>query len=132
MRIQDYMTETDVAQAMADGSFPSPQRFMGLTLYKMRITGTGVAVRFGGKDEPDEYVMRDPAIYLTQSFLDRCQGLPVIWQHPAGLTLNSDEFRDRMIGIIVCPFIDAVREEVWGIAKIYDDDAVTLLDNQRL
>jgi hypothetical protein len=132
MSIYDYMNEYDVACAMADGTFSSPQKYMGISLYKMRITGTDVAVRFGSDDKPNEIVFRDPALYLTQSFLDRCQGLPVIWEHPEGSVLNSDEFRDRMIGVIVCPYIVDHLGEVWGIAKIYDEDAITLLDNQRL
>jgi len=132
MPLSDFMTEYDMACAMADGTFPSPQRYMSMTLYKMRITGTGVALRLGGDGEPDEFVMRKPELYLTQSFLNRCQGLPVIWQHPEGDVLDSGEFKDRMIGVIVCPFIDEVRKEVWGIAKVYDEDAITLLDNQRM
>ncbi|WP_144022138.1 hypothetical protein [Caballeronia sordidicola] len=132
MSIYNYLNEFDIACAMADGTFSSPQKYMGISLYKMRITGTGVAMRLGSEDKPDEIVMRDPALYLTQSFLDRCQGLPVVWEHPAGKTLNSDEFRDRMIGVIVAPWIDEALQEVWGIAKVYDEDAITLLDNQRM
>jgi hypothetical protein len=132
MALTDYLTEYDMACAVADGTFSSPQRYMHMKLYKMRITGTGVALRLGGEGEADEFVMRSPELYLTQSFLNRCQGLPVIWQHPEGDVLDSNEFKDRMIGTIVCPYIDDALQEIWGVAKVYDDDAMVLLDNQRM
>lgn len=125
------MNELHIARAMANGSLPSPQRYASFSMYKMRITGTGKAVRKGdGKKIKDEIVFRRPEIYLNPEFLDRCQGLEVIFQHPAKRVLDSEEYRERMIGTIVCPFIQG--QEVWGIARIRDADAMTLLDNEKM
>jgi hypothetical protein len=84
----------------------------------LRITGTGVAYRSRDK----EFVVRDPAIYLNDEFLARCNGLPVIVDHPEQATLNSEEFANRVVGSIFLPYISG--DEVWGIAKIYDDAAM--------
>lgn len=115
------MNETQVAQAVASGELASPQRFENVWLFAMRITGTGAAYR----KSIDEYVYRQPEAYLTPEFLERCQGLPVIWQHPPKSLLTSQEYADRVIGSIVCPHIRG--DEVWGVAKIYDDEAAELL-----
>ena len=71
--------ELDIARGIRDGDLPSPQKFGdNLWLFAMRITGTGTAYR----SKLDELVFRDPDIFLTEDFLERCQGLPVIVQHP--------------------------------------------------
>jgi hypothetical protein len=129
--MNEEMNETDVAKAMVDGTLSSPQKLANMSLYRMRVTGTGTAFRRGdGEKIEDEVVYRNPEFYLTPEFLERCQGLPVIFEHPKGKILDSDEFKDRVIGTLVCPFIQDT--EVWGIAKVYDEDAITLLDNERM
>lgn len=129
------MNETDVAKAMAKGALSSPQRFVNMSLYRIRITGTGTAFRKGYKDKKgkkykDEHVFRCPDNYLTPGFLERCNGLPVIFEHPKGKLLDSEEFNDRVVGTIVVPYIQG--DEVWGVARIYDDAVITLLDNEKL
>jgi len=54
--------------------------------------------------------------------VDRCNGLMVIMDHPDGAVLDTKEFKDRAIGSIMLPYIKG--DEVWGIAKIYDDKAM--------
>ena len=128
------MDERDIAEAMSKGALPSPQKYANVSMYDMRVTGTGTAFRKGYKDPKtgrvfkDEHVYRRPENYLSQHFLDRCLGLPVIFDHPEGKTLNSQEFSNRVLGSIVLPYIKG--DEVWGIAKIYDEDAVLILDNE--
>jgi len=112
------MNELDVARAMSLGQLTSPQQYENMSLFAIRITGTGVAFR----QSIDEFVFRDPALYLNQEFLDRCAGLQVIREHPPGATLTSDEFADRTIGSVMFAYIRG--DEVWGIAKIYDAAAV--------
>jgi 8-oxo-dGTP pyrophosphatase MutT (NUDIX family) len=136
------MNELHIARAMTNGSLPSPQKYANVSMYKMRITGTGKAFRRGQPEKKDkdgkvtqveikdEYVFRRPESYLNQDFLDRCQGLAVIFQHPEKKVLNSIEFSERLVGMMVCPFI--LGKEVWGIAKIYDEDTVTILDNENM
>jgi hypothetical protein len=120
-----FDTELDVAKAIRDGVLSSPQQFVNMLLIALRITGTGVAYRQG----IDEFCFRDPSIYLTSEFLERCQGLPVIVEHPKG-SLNSAEFHDRIVGMIALPYIQG--DEVWGIAKIYDAATREMLESEQL
>lgn len=111
------MNELGVARAMAAGRLVSPQRYMNVWLFALRITGTGMSYRRGR----DEHVWREPATYLNEEFLARCNGLQVIWVHPAKATLDSKEFNRRSIGAVFLPYIQG--EDVWAIAKVYDDEA---------
>lgn len=120
------MDELGVARAIATGELTSPQRYENMSLFAMRITGTGVAYRQG----LDEYVWRDPKIYLNDEFLARCNGLPVIVDHPEKNALDSQEFQDRVVGTILLPYIEG--NEVWGIAKIFDDSTISMLETHRL
>lgn len=131
--------ELGIARMIASGSVTSPQRYHNVTLWAMRITGTGVSYRrpvfdvdaegivvldADGKPSllrEEEFPWRDPAIYLNEEFLARCNGLPVIWKHPKGATLDSKEYERRNVGTIFLPFIRG--DEVWGVAKVFDDDA---------
>ena len=112
------MNELDIARAIADGRLASPQRYENVTLVAIRITGTGIAYR----PKLNEYVYRLPENYLTQEFLDRCNGLPVIVKHPEKQLLDAKEYRDRNVGSIFLPYIAG--DEVWGIAKVHDDDGI--------
>jgi len=120
------MDELGVARAIAMGELSSPQRYENMSLFAMRITGTGVAYRQG----IDEYVWRDPKIYLNTEFLARCNGLPVIVDHPKKNALDSQEFQDRVVGTILLPYIDG--QEVWGVAKIFDDSTIQMLETHQL
>ena len=118
----DSATELDVAKAIRAGELPSPQRYENVWLFALRITGTGNAYR----PAHDEYVYRTPDNYLTDEFLERCNGLPVIFEHPTkGGMLDTEEYRERAIGNVILPWIKG--DEVWGIAKIYDADAAKLM-----
>lgn len=118
------MDELGIARAMADGRLSSPQKYRNVTLFAIRITGTGVSYRLSQK----EFVWRDPSIYLNDEFLARCSGLAVIWKHPPKATMDSQEYADRVIGSIMLPYIQG--DEVWGIAKIYDDEAIALMSDK--
>ncbi len=122
---RDSMNELDVARAIQSGELASPTRFQNMSLVKMRVTGTGAAYRMG----IDEFVWRDPSLYLKQEFLDRCY-VPVIWEHPKKSILNSQEYANRVIGNVMLPFIQD--DEVWCVARIYDDEAVEAIDNNTL
>lgn len=120
------MHELDVAKAMRDGELASPQPYENMILFKVRITGTGTSYR----PKHDEFVVRKPEHYLTKDFLDRCNGLPVIWEHPEKGGLNSKEFTDRIVGTILLPYIKG--DEVWGVAKIYDESAAKLMSSKQM
>lgn len=122
------MDELGVARAIMAGDLTSPQKYGNVWLFDLRITGTGVAYRRPKKDDDgkiireEEFVYRRPENYLTPDFLMRCNGLPVIWLHPKKAVMNSQEFSDRIVGTMMLPYIKD--DEVWGIAKLYDDAAV--------
>ena len=111
-------TEYDVAELIKDGHLPSPQMYANIGLFAIRITGTGLAYR----SSIGEYVWRDSSLYLNDDFLKRCNGLIVIMDHPDSAVLNPKEFKDRAVGSIILPYIKG--DEVWGIAKIYDENAI--------
>ena len=111
------MNELDVARAIADGRLTSPQRYENVWLWAIRVTGTGAAYR----SKHDEFVIRKPDDHLTPEALARLNGLPVIFKHPPGQLLNSEEFSKRVVGTIFLPYVSGT--EAWGIAKIFDDAA---------
>ena len=111
-------TETDVAKLMSQGILASPQMYANIGLFAIRITGTGLAYR----SSIQENVWRDPSLYLNEQFLERCNGLTVIMDHPETQVLTTEEFKNRAVGSIMLPYIQG--DEVWGIAKIYDKDAI--------
>lgn len=123
---REGMDELQVAQAMVARELTSPQRVENVSLFDMRITGTGVAYRRA----INEFVYRRPENYLTPEFLQRCNGLPVIWMHPKSSTLNSEEFSDRIVGTMMLPYI--MGDEVWGVAKIFDDAAIEAMTEDQL
>jgi hypothetical protein len=138
-----HMTETEVAQAIALGELPSPQFYRNMWLFAIRITGTGTSYR----SIDEEYVYRPPENYLNDEFLTRCNGLSVIVDHPKARTLDSKEFKKRNVGSILLPFIARTEivgdcviavadresgDEVWGIAKVYDEATATLMSQEQL
>ena len=121
------MNELDLARQIKDGLLPSPWKVGGMTLFAMRITGTGLSYRSGH----DEFVWRDSSIYLNDEFLARCNGLPVIWWHPEDKPeLDSEEFAKRIVGTVMLPYIKG--EDVWGICRIYDESAIKLMTDGQL
>jgi Uncharacterized protein conserved in bacteria (DUF2213) len=120
------LDELGIARLMAAGEMPSPQKYENVTLFDIRITGTGISFRPSLK----EYVYRKPENYLTDDFLARCNGLSVIMYHPQDSLLNSDEFEDRVVGSVMLPYIKG--DEVWAIAKLYDNDAIEMLSSEQM
>jgi len=117
-RVAAAKTEYDIAELIKDDVLPSPQMYANICLLAIRITGTGLAYR----SSIGEHVWRDPSLYLNEEFLKRCNGLTVIMDHPESAVLTSKEFKDRAVGSIMLPYIKG--DEVWGIAKIYDQASV--------
>lgn len=118
------MDELDFARAMRDGELAGPQRYANVLLVAIRITGTGAAYR----QSLDEYVWRDPSLYLNDRFVQRCNGLPVILEHPPKAVLDTQEFRDRIVGTVFLPYIQD--DEVWGIAKIFDMEMADIIEKE--
>lgn len=112
------LTEFELAQRIRDGTAPSPMKFSNMWLVNLRITGTGLAYRTGLK----EHVWRDPKLYLNDEFLQRCNGLPVIANHPGDAVLDEQEFTQRIVGSVMLPYIRG--DEVWAVCRIYIRDIV--------
>lgn len=115
-----------MARAIAAGELASPQRYGNSWFFDLRITGVGGAYREAHK----EYVWRDPSLYLNQGFLDRCNGLPIILEHPDKEMLDSREYKKRNVGSIVYPFIRG--EEVRGIGRVIDQPTAHLMMEEQL
>ena len=114
-------TELEAARLVAAGDLPSGFKYENTYLVPMRIFGTGVSYR----DKLNEYCFRDPSIYLTQETLDRCNGLPVILEHPPGQMLDAEQYEKRNLGAVMHPYIKG--DEVWGVARIYDGRVADIL-----
>lgn len=118
------MDELGIARAMQAGELVSPWIYGNLLLIKLRITGTGAAYR--AKNQ--EFVWRDPSIYLNDEFLQRCNGLNVILEHPPEKPmLDSKEYKQRIVGSVFLPYIEG--DEVWCVAKILEREAQEILYN---
>lgn len=134
MRVLAADTEMAIAECMRDGLLPSPYVYHNIYLVDLRITGTGLAFRAEIKDgakitRAAEHVYRDPALYLNDEFLKRCNGLPVILDHPEKSVLNAEEFAARISGSVMLPYIKG--DEVWGISRIYAQDTIDVFEDAR-
>lgn len=107
------LTELEVAERIRDDTVPSPVKFSNMWLVNLRITGTGLAYRAGLK----EHVWRDPKLYLNEEFLRRCNGLPVIANHPDEAVLTEEDFKSRIVGSVMLPYVRG--DEVWAVCRIY-------------
>ncbi|HGJ5860608.1 MAG TPA: DUF2213 domain-containing protein [Arsenophonus nasoniae] len=113
-----HLNEFEIANKIKDGDLPSPFKYSNMWLVNIRITGTGMAYRSG----LNEHVWRDPDIYLNENFLKRINGLPVIRDHPDKSLLNDDEFKNRILGTVMLPYIKD--EEVWAVVRIYSNEII--------
>lgn len=107
------LTELELAERIRDGTVPSPVRFSNMWLVNLRITGTGLAYRTG----LNEHVWRDPKLYLNDEFLRRCNGLPVIANHPNDAMLTEEDYKTRSVGSVMLPYIKG--DEIWAVVRVY-------------
>lgn len=124
---QNPLNETQVASLIADGTLSSPQYFINMWMYAIRVTGTGVTWRSADQ----QMAFRDPENYLTPEFLQRVAGVPLIWLHPEKNKLDSDEFAKRVIGTLTKGWV-ADNGEVWAIARVYDAEAAEMMATRQL
>jgi colicin import membrane protein len=115
------INELQVAERIADGTLPSPQKFGNSTYWAIRISGTGAAWRAS----EGEFVWREPGIWLTPEMRTRAAALPVLIDHPASGTLNSPEFAARCVGMTTYAYIRG--DELWAVARILDSGANQIL-----
>jgi colicin import membrane protein len=115
------INELQVAERIADGTLPSPQQFGASWYWAIRISGVGAAWR----ESENEFVWREPNIWLTPEMCDRAGSLPVLVDHPEKGTLNSPEFAARCVGLTVFGFVKG--DELWAIARVLDSGANEIL-----
>lgn len=127
MLAQQALNETEVAALIADGTLSSPQFFINMWMFAIRVTGTGVTWRSADQ----QMAFRNPDDYLTPEFLQRVAGVPLIWLHPEKNKLDSDEFAKRVIGTLTNSWV-ADNGEVWAIARVYDAEAAEIMAARQL
>ncbi|ELG6814431.1 NUDIX domain-containing protein [Salmonella enterica] len=127
MLAQQALNETEVAALIADGTLSSPQFFINMWMFAIRVTGTGVTWRSADQ----QMAFRNPDDYLTPEFLQRVAGVPLIWLHPEKNKLDSDEFAKRVIGTLTNSWV-ADNGEVWAIARVYDAEAAEIMAKRQL
>ena len=110
-------TDHEIAEGIRGGKYASPTQVGTFWLFDMRVTGTGMAWR----ESLGEWAHRDPKEWLSPEFVERAASVPVIWLHPDGSGLNTEEYRERAIGNTVLSYVKD--DEVWAVAKIFDADA---------
>lgn len=127
MLAQQALNETEVAALIADGTLSSPQFFINMWMFAIRVTGTGVTWRSADQ----QMAFRNPDDYLTPEFLQRVAGVPLIWLHPEKNKLDSDEFAKRVIGTLTNSWA-ADNGEVWTIGRVYDAEAAEIMATRQL
>lgn len=127
MLAQQALNETEVAALIADGTLSSPQFFINMWMFAIRVTGTGVTWRSADQ----QMAFRNPDGYLTPEFLQRVAGVPLIWLHPEKNKLDSDEFAKRVIGTLTNSWV-ADNGEVWTIGRVYDAEAAEIMATRQL
>lgn len=127
MLAQQALNETEVAALIADGTLSSPQYFINMWMFAIRVTGTGVTWRSADQ----QMAFRNPDDYLTPEFLQRVAGVPLIWLHPEKNKLDSDEFAKRVIGTLTNSWV-AENGEVWAVARVYDAEAAEIMATRQL
>ncbi len=127
MLAQQALNETEVAALIAEGTLSSPQFFINMWMFAIRVTGTGVTWRSADQ----QMAFRNPDDYLTPEFLQRVAGVPLIWLHPEKNKLDSDEFAKRVIGTLTNSWV-ADNGEVWTIGRVYDAEAAEIMATRQL
>ncbi|CAI3954082.1 ADP-ribose pyrophosphatase YjhB [Commensalibacter communis] len=107
--------EQEIARDIARGELASPQYLDGNYLFDMRLTGTGIATR-NLKNDQEEITYRDPKKFLTKKFLDLCNGVRVVFDHPEKNGVDTEFLRNRQVGTVILPYV--FDQEVWAIVKI--------------
>jgi hypothetical protein len=121
----EVLDDLAIAQKMATGEIDQIVATDKCLLVPMRITGTGLTERTmkDANGVTIKYPCDRPAgVFLSDRFLQMCNGLPVCFYHPQdgeGFTsLNFSNWKEYQVGTIFYPVIKG--PEVWGVAKIFD------------
>jgi len=114
-------TEIDLYKIIQQGVVIGPNSYFNQVLFPVRVTGTGVAFRLGDL----QYTFRDPKDYLTSEFVERVNGLPLLWKHAEADLIDGKTLAQQSIGNVVAPWIKG--DEVWGVGRVVNSDAATTM-----
>lgn len=126
-----------IIEKLKDGELKSPQR-IGESLYiVLRITGTGITERYK-LDENGEPIVKDgkPEVYkinrledefLSDGFLEACNGIPVLLDHPNtnDQLVDGENFKKHIVGTVIKAFVKG--KEVWAVARILDPNVLSMI-----
>lgn len=130
----------EIIDGLIEGKLKSPQ-VDGESFYiLLRITGTGITERYKTNDK-GEPIVKDgkPEVYkinrledefLSDNFLNACNGIPVLIEHPKSNNqlIDGENFKEHIVGTIIKAFIKG--SEVWGVARILDPTVLNkIVDN---
>lgn len=135
------MEINEIIDGLVSGQLKSPQTYGESFYILLRITGTGITERvildtdglpLLRKGEPQYYkINRMPEEFLSDKFLEACNGIPVLIQHPEDTNdrfLDGINYKDHTVGTIVKAFVKE-ENEVWGVARILDPLVLNLILN---
>jgi 8-oxo-dGTP pyrophosphatase MutT (NUDIX family) len=109
--------EIDLYKLIQRGILLGPNSYFNQVLFPVRITGTGIAFRLGKMN----FTFRNPDDYLNPEFIERCNGLQLLWQHATEELADGNTLARQAIGTTVAPYVK--QQEVWGVAKVLNLDA---------
>lgn len=130
----------EIIDGLIEGKLKSPQ-VDGESFYiLLRITGTGITERYKTNDK-GEPIVKDgkPEVYkinrledefLSDNFLNACNGIPVLIEHPKSNNqlIDGENFKKHIVGTIIKAFVKG--SEVWGVARILDPTVLNkIVDN---
>ncbi len=115
-------TDLHIAKLIAAGILPSPSIFHNSVLFKIRVSGTGVSFR----PKHNEFVYRDPAIWLSPEICQRVRGVPLVENHPTKNVLDGETFYSSIVGLLIHGF--AENDELKAIARIFEKRAAAILE----
>lgn len=123
----DFMIESKIKNEYRLGTRKGITELDDYFYMPVRITGTG----YNFRKRDDELILadRNQADFFTKAFIEHCKSLPIIINHPSeNDMLHSDNLKDNaIIGNTIDAYIKG--NELWGVARIYDKNLITLIKN---
>lgn len=137
------LSYTDIIKGLISGELKSPQIYGESFYINLRITGTGITERYifddnneivlDNNNNPKTYqINRSEEEFLSDKFLDACNSIPVLIEHPNNKNqlLDGDNYKKHNVGTIIKAFIKPELKEVWGVARIYDPKVLLLITDK--
>ena len=141
--MNNELSYNEIINGLIEGSLKSPQVYGESFYINLRITGTGITERYVLDDNhkvvldkngnPETYEINRPEEeFLSDKFLQACNSIPVLIEHPNSDTqlLDGKNYKNHQVGVIVKSFIKPDVKEVWGVARILDPKVLVLINDK--